>query len=1140
MNAVKIVHPEDRRGIEQPLPPDWTLFDRARHEPPRGVIATLDDLTGWTAEAEGLSAAFGVTPALALWGKVGTFVEIAAASAPGSVTLRPSASIPIPAGADLFEIWVCGDNFDWQGLGPSFSLAILARPSGEADEVAVSVADCINWPTFALRIVKLPERLRSGGTVTGLRLVGCDPASTRRIGLDRLCAYRDERAPLALAPRPRRPLQLPAGQDPGLHTGPGVLPFPTREETILPDHPATGFASGVERRGNAFRFRYAGEDAKIVYEWAPAKDPLRVTMRVDGRPFGEALAGTLLGGAECVAWLASDWRGSRYAEEDPLSPEQLRAVPESSLRWRGTKVPACACDGAATDRITFPPYDIGRHGGSPIYHLYREIVADADMEVSLMAAPPREHTALWLNGELVPCDRLGTQPARTLWNGVWRLPLRRGRNLVVIRLILWSDGFCEFKPLPAGARWGDAWRVFGPATYNPGAEPPRRMGALPAPTLTLDGDWAEARFADGPFGPLTVRMRLFAKSLAIDVHCPLGRLAYLEPGRFRKLANPRLRTAPAMGINAVLLADTPDGRTFFCSLFHDWYRSNASSWTGQTITEGDTAALQGPLLYLPKTDGVRNGLFERYFLTCSPVYEEVLPNVANPPSPWAVEAGCYVFQESWGPDDFAKELGKAKRWAALGMTDILHLHHELGWSHQIPARPESGGKPYWVNDGCTLRLDIAPAKGGTAAMQQFLADEQALGLRAGLYTNYTDYYTLNSHFRSDLPILLSDGSRQPAWVHSYAMKPSLAVEFDAWFAPRIARRFHPTTAYTDVHTCVTPWARVDFDARVPGAATFAATYYAFGEILLNDQRHYDGPVFSEGGYSHWIYAGLVSGNYGQVIITADDPPNPTFNLLKVHPLETDVGLTVGTTGWITGHDNLDEQVDRYLMAVLTYGHIAYLPQEPFDARLLLRVYHMARAASMRYAGQRPTAIHYAGENGRWLTVSEAQIRGLDAHCRMRIVYPGGLTLYANWSRERPWRLADHGAGGAVLPTNGYLFESPQGIICASVLEEGRRYDRAETPGVWYADGRGRDVVWGPLSLRGSAALRIDPAVSECVCLVDGGGNERIRVAAPYAPKRYRAILADGTIAAERVATEDGAGSAIEVVPGAVRYEWEAG
>ena len=59
-----------------------------------------------------------------------------------------------------------------------------------------------------------------------------------------------------------------------------------------------------------------------------------------------------------------------------------------------------------------------------------------------------------------------------------------------------------------------------------------------------------------------------------------------------------------------------------------------------------------------------------------------------------------------------------------------------------------------------------------------------------------------------------------------------------------------------------PWERVDYDSRVPGAGTFAATFYSYGEIMLHQKNAWKGPVYSEGNH-HFYYSGLTDGNYAQ-------------------------------------------------------------------------------------------------------------------------------------------------------------------------------------------------------------------------------------------------------------------------------------
>jgi len=103
----------------------------------------------------------------------------------------------------------------------------------------------------------------------------------------------------------------------------------------------------------------------------------------------------------------------------------------------------------------------------------------------------------------------------------------------------------------------------------------------------------------------------------------------------------------------------------------------------------------------------------------------------------------------------------------------------------------------------------------------------------------------------------------------------------AYYAKRIKEKFGVKMSYTDVHTAVSPWRYCDYDARVPGAGTLAATFYAYGQLLLNDQRVY-GPTQSEATYQ-WLWAGLESGSYGWVYTNYNllkEPLDVAFHLMK--------------------------------------------------------------------------------------------------------------------------------------------------------------------------------------------------------------------------------------------------------------------
>jgi hypothetical protein len=133
----------------------------------------------------------------------------------------------------------------------------------------------------------------------------------------------------------------------------------------------------------------------------------------------------------------------------------------------------------------------------------------------------------------------------------------------------------------------------------------------------------------------TYTFRLWQKSLVIDVRCLGGRVGEFRIGKAVGADNPRLVTVPYLACDRdrpAILVTGPPAKPLFVSALIDHCRSNASElWAANRIQDGATC--NGGSRYLPKTDGKRNDCFERAFLTVSPRFEEVLPNVPNPKSP---------------------------------------------------------------------------------------------------------------------------------------------------------------------------------------------------------------------------------------------------------------------------------------------------------------------------------------------------------------------------------------------------------------------------------------------------------------------------------------------------------------------------
>jgi hypothetical protein len=693
-----------------------------------------------------------------------------------------------------------------------------------------------------------------------------------------------------------------------------------------------------------------------------------------------------------------------------------------------------------------------------------------------------------------------------------------------------------------GAYVGD---LLAGAGVRPAGDPTNSPAA--PPQVAFDGRTLTTRYADGT----ELRLRLWQKSLVIDVLNRTSQAADLNFGQLTNLSEPRLVTVPYLtyggGPHPSVLLSRAGTNHVFTSIWLDWYRSNGSEPYAAELVSSNAARINGGVRYLPRTDGRRNAMFERVFVTVSRVFEEVLPTIPNPVGLHAREAASRLWQESWGPEDYEKEMKRSRMLRAYGFDQLIQCNHEITW--------RDGGESF------TLRLRAAPKKGGDAALQRYVAHQRGLDWLAGLYSNYTDYAPVNEFWSPDGVQRLPDGNWRAAWPRCYAEKPLKAVEFDAQLAPQIKRKYQPTSAYTDVHTAVAPWHYNDYDARVPGAGTFAQTFYAYGELLRHDSRVYAGPIFSEGSY-HWLYAGLADGNYALAYDgrpLAKEPLLPVFDLLHIHPKECDIGM-----GWTanfcdaipdwTKPENLDRAIDRFLLHTLAYGHIGWLVEEAHGMARTARSYYMLQQVQARYGLKRPSRLAY-WDGTRLVSVSEAIVRDLPRTRRqLHVTYPGGLRLWLNDHSTESWRvpLADLGlrtaarqkvsfavdAGSVVVPPAGWAALTDDGqLFSLSGLNGTNRCDYLRSAAYTYLDGRGRWFDTPEAGADGALALRrLGPDRLECIRF---SGNARFVVRRPYAVRgscrECVAYDAEGASLGAPRFTATAAETSIEPLAKAARY-----
>ncbi|MGI6609054.1 MAG: hypothetical protein ACOX4G_00845 [Limnochordia bacterium] len=627
-----------------------------------------------------------------------------------------------------------------------------------------------------------------------------------------------------------------------------------------------------------------------------------------------------------------------------------------------------------------------------------------------------------------------------------------------------DDGQLTWHYTPSTGTWGDLTANWSgrDATMNPlvgggiylqvgnRAVAPEHIEPLGTERV---GDSVVSRWrasAQGVSAEVTYTWRLQGKTLIVDTVALGGVVAEVRYGQAQGLHNPRLVTNPYYhyyreGRPAVIV-EGPIDNPLFLTGNTDWYLSNASTpFSIAEITETG-AVSNGGTRYLPMTNGQRNDCFERFFVTLTPHYEETLPNIPNPTSPWKKITGTKLWR-AHGASNRQTDMAYWRRHYRWGIREMVVTDHETMW--------RDGEESF------TFRTKAAPKKGGdegALAYSRFMQDE--LGYVYGPYNNFTDFAPVNEFWSTDMVNRDQNNQLQHAWRRCYAPKPTRAVEYNQLLAPQIQGKFGFSTAYCDVHTAVSPWARVDYDYRVPGAGTFASVFYSYGEIMLTQKKAWNGPVYSEGNM-HWMYSGLTDGNYAQDR-GYDLPTQPwlvDFDLRKMHPLAGNFGM--GSISMFYGQDyslgdtpeQMDASIDRFLAATIAFGHPGFLVGDG-GFQNTLRSYHMLQQLHSRYCLAEAEHILYADAMGQLHDVSSAVASGIYRRSQIVTRYSDGTVTVVNGSPTERMRVNAFNRE-LDLPPNGYAGWSADGAI--DVISDdavGHRADYAATPAYLYVDARG--------------------------------------------------------------------------------------
>ena len=559
------------------------------------------------------------------------------------------------------------------------------------------------------------------------------------------------------------------------------------------------------------------------------------------------------------------------------------------------------------------------------------------------------------------------------------------------------------------------------------------------------------------------RFRIRGKSLVVEIEGGHGKGTGLSLGRVTGALHPRLITIPYFnfGDNYPRILCTSG---YFLSSFVDWHYSCASSLYAPPEAESQRRVqLNGGCSYASQGDGKRSDFQERWLITVSTQYEEVLPSFSTVEVERSETLADWVWynipyidasQESY------VELYENMRQLKLMGVDHLLLNHPSETWHD--------------GDGdAALVVEGAEGKGGEDALGEYLEALSDLGYKTSLQVNYRHIAPTSPYWRPELAAQLADGAPTPTGPGLYLLKPSEALARAPEHASTILDKYPCDALYVSEHAEVPHWEFNDLgDASATG---HLASSYALQQSVLRSQAQ-AGLAIGSGG-NHWLYAGVLTG-YLARMVGADPsriPPLVDFDLQNLHTVETDAGI--GTIDqYFAGHIPQGEKhsrsayLDRYLAATAAFGHACLLPDQlEWGIASIAKSYYMLRELQKHYLRVPVRSIAYC-HNDQFLETNDALLSGAFAQGQVRVTYDNGLEVYANLGWDQPWTVHRNDAAYH-LPPGSFCAYKDSSLLVYSADAGAGRIDYASCEDYLFVDTRGQRGQFGPVELDGAAALK---------------------------------------------------------------------
>ena len=363
--AINEIEPWQQVG-QQPYEFTWTQ----REQDPRTLV-DFQDLKGWTLELDdGAQGELRRSREQQLWGQYVAKIVYSGGRAESRVIARPPQPVLIPGSFDSIDLWGYGNRWAYDSDPTKYA----SDPTTPPAEVAVLIQDArgkefrvqlteIQWKQWWLIHRRIPREILAQivlpARFSGIEISKATNPQARYFFCDSLAFYTEELKPLTFRPQPKRNLQPYRDELVGTNTGSGTLPFPTREETILPTNFEKNFKVTARESGpGRFELRYDGRDGTVAYEYRPEKGRLgELTVRVNGGVPFKPLDG---GGVQFV-----DTIGQSAVEGELVSAELTNGAVQARFRmgsrqvdyqmqlWQKSLVLDAWCEGGEATEVSF-------------------------------------------------------------------------------------------------------------------------------------------------------------------------------------------------------------------------------------------------------------------------------------------------------------------------------------------------------------------------------------------------------------------------------------------------------------------------------------------------------------------------------------------------------------------------------------------------------------------------------------------------------------------------------------------------------------------------------------------------------------------------------------------------------------------